>query len=720
MAASSSAQILNGGFDDDGGSLENWSTFNNHNPNVIAVPVTPRSGTHVAKVFGAWNGNPNYSGLLQSVPASPGQVWSATAFVRHNSGDSLIGTANELIMKIEFYRVSGGTYGTSDMLWEGGTTILNGSSPQDSWLPRAFDATAPAETVEARITFVFVQVDNAGGASLIDDVVFEPDSGPTTIEWELIWQDEFDAPSIDTIKWRVEDLHIVKNNELQYYAPDDVYLEDGNLVLRSQQRTYQGFNSNGQWGTYQYTSGLVETWNRFSTAYGRIEVRAKLPSTQSLWPAHWMLPSSGGWPPEIDITELLGHEPTRVYMTHHWGTYPNVQSDGGSYSGPDFSQDFHTFAVEWMPGRLDWQVDGVRRFSSFVAVPQEPFYIILNTAVGGIWPGYPDGTTIFPQYHEIDYVRVYMPSDPGAPLLEIVDDTPTGGAADGVIDAEEYVGSADGINSGFGDRIGANSTLLVDSSSSGTLSLAFDSYTAWPAVSTEGVVVYIDSADGGFASTVELEDASSEGRSLASGKGPSGHRSDLFFAPGFRADYAVCFESERVSIYRLQRASHTLINGADLGADVDINGGQEVVYRLDDGSAGYRVREVELPLSHVGVQTGDSFSFVVTALDAITASRANEFMGVASGNPWDQSNPGNESAVLKLSDFIRFDTTAPATNPIPAVSDWSLLVMALLLANAGTLVMKSGRGDRLVGVSPRRNRALQRAMMRGKTGRMRT
>ena len=175
MTASTSAQILNGGFDDSGGSLENWSTFNNHNPNVIAAAVTPRSGTHVAKVFGAWNDDPNYSGLLQSVPASPGQVWTVTAFVRHNSGDGLSGTANELIMKIEFYRVSGGAYGTADMLWEGGTTILEGSSPENTWLPSAFDATAPAETVEARITFVFVQVDYACGASLIEDVVFEPD-----------------------------------------------------------------------------------------------------------------------------------------------------------------------------------------------------------------------------------------------------------------------------------------------------------------------------------------------------------------------------------------------------------------------------------------------------------------------------------------------------------------------------------------------------------------
>ena len=76
-------------------------------------------------------------------------------------------------------------------------------------------------------------------------------------------------------------------------------------------------------------------------------MRAKLPSTQGIWPAHWMLPTSGGWPPEIDIMELLGHEPTRVYMTHHWGTWPNVQSDGGSFAGPDFSQDLHTFAIEW-------------------------------------------------------------------------------------------------------------------------------------------------------------------------------------------------------------------------------------------------------------------------------------------------------------------------------------------------------------------------------------
>jgi beta-glucanase (GH16 family) len=126
-----------------------------------------------------------------------------------------------------------------------------------------------------------------------------------------------------------------------------------------------------------------------------------------------MMVARGTWPPEIDIMELLGHEPTRVYMTHHWGAWPNVQSHGGSYAGPDFSQDFHTFAIEWRPGLLIWLVDGVLRFVSTTHVPDEPFFIILNTAVGGDWPGNPDQTTVFPQYHEIDYVRWYVRSDPG-------------------------------------------------------------------------------------------------------------------------------------------------------------------------------------------------------------------------------------------------------------------------------------------------------------------
>ncbi|MBN2190729.1 MAG: family 16 glycosylhydrolase [Candidatus Aureabacteria bacterium] len=226
--------------------------------------------------------------------------------------------------------------------------------------------------------------------------------------WILIWNDEFEGSELDPAKWRVSDTAPVKNKELEYYTPEDVYLENGCLILRSQKRDMGG---------REYTSGHVDTKGRFLTTYGRIETRAKMPGGQGIWPAHWMLPIRGIWPPEIDIMELLGHAPDRVYMTVHWGHWPNNQHAGKSFKGPDFTKDFHVFAVEWEPEEIRWYVDDVLRYTATKNIPKEPFYIILNTAVGGEWPGNPNSKTRFPQYHYIDYVRVYIKDIKGTSYL---------------------------------------------------------------------------------------------------------------------------------------------------------------------------------------------------------------------------------------------------------------------------------------------------------------
>ena len=216
--------------------------------------------------------------------------------------------------------------------------------------------------------------------------------------WELVWHDEFDGKTLDLSKWRIEDAALEKNNELEYYSPDEVYVHDGLLTLRSRKR---------KMAKRQYTSGLAETKGKFSQTFGRFEIRAKLPRGQGIWPAHWLLPENGQWPPEIDIMEFLGHELTTVHMTNHYGVWPNNRLEGDSFTGPDFSKDFHVFTLEWEPGALRWYVDGIQRFATTANVPQIPCRLILNTAVGGDWPGDPDQTTVFPQYHDIDYVRIY-------------------------------------------------------------------------------------------------------------------------------------------------------------------------------------------------------------------------------------------------------------------------------------------------------------------------
>ncbi|MFA5335562.1 MAG: family 16 glycosylhydrolase [Candidatus Omnitrophota bacterium] len=233
-------------------------------------------------------------------------------------------------------------------------------------------------------------------------------SSPELKGWYLLWNDEFSGENIDKKKWYIEDAALVKNNELQYYTPKNAYIKNGKLVLKSDKETMGG---------RAYTSGLVETKGRFAFQYGRVEVRAKLPGTKGMWPAHWMMPEKGGWPPEIDIMELVGSKPNIIHMTNHYGVYPHNRYDTKIFAGPDYTKDFHVYALEWDEGELRWFIDGVQRSSWARNVPKEPFYIILNTAVGGIMPGNPDATTVFPQYHEIDYVRVYAKEIPGTFFL---------------------------------------------------------------------------------------------------------------------------------------------------------------------------------------------------------------------------------------------------------------------------------------------------------------
>jgi len=426
-ASSAHGQLVNPGFEDSGGSLVGWQVFGNSAGNVTTTSTTPRTGSWAASVSGPPTSitGTSYAGMTQGVVTDPGAVWTASAFVRHDSGSSLE-RDNLLVMKVEFYRRFGGTYGTSDFIAETEITALDHRFTPDEWHRASLGVVAPQGAVETRIAFVFVQDGSAAGTALIDDVSLTAIDGgvgpPGGVAWSLLWHDEFDGASVDRSKWTVLDAHLIKNGELQYYDPEDVYLEGGRLVLRSRHHDPPVVrpHPDGTDAEFDYTSGLVESTGLFSHTYGWIEVRAKLPSTQGIWPAHWMLGDgypAVDWPRcgEIDITEHVGYDPDTVFFTRHWGD-PYVYR-GSSYSGPIFSQDFHTFAVHWTADSMAWYVDGSLRFLTTITdagdIFQKPFYLILNTAVGGYWPGYPNESSVFPQYHEIDYVRWYVEGDPG-------------------------------------------------------------------------------------------------------------------------------------------------------------------------------------------------------------------------------------------------------------------------------------------------------------------
>lgn len=655
FAAQVRADVTNPGFES--GSFGSWQTFGTH---VAVAPITPHNGSYVAAISGENSGATNYTGFFQNIPTTEGIDWVASAWVRHNTNTALTGTANQCMLKIEFYRVANGAYGTPDMLSEHSKLILDGSTPQNLWTEHMLPATAPADAVEARVTVLFIQHNDDPGSVVVDDMSMIPNT-PTSGAWDLIWGDEFDEPTVDATKWRVEDIHQIKNNELQYYAPDDVYQTtvDGRsvLTLRSQQRVISGFDNQGGFGTWNYSSGLVDTKDRFATTYGRIEVGAQLPSDKGMWPAHWGLASDGGWPPEIDIMEAIGQVPNVVHMSHHWGPLgPNWeppweigQTVTGTYNGPDFTAGFHEFAVEWWPGQIDWFIDGVLRHSSTNAnVPNEPFFWILNTAVGGDWPGPPDATTTFPQHHYIDYVRVYVPNDPGDALVDLIDTTRTIGAIDGFISTGEYQLSTTGMNNGAGDIIGATSTLHFDSDSDGNFVLGFNNTAAWPTNPTRGVIVYVDSIPGGFASTYELKDQSDPSRRLISGKGSNGQRGDLFFPLGVRADYAICLFPTLVGVYRIDKTQHEFIQGAFLNAPTDVLGGDEVSYAGSDGE-----RELRIRLAHLSSKPSSTLRVFANVFDTTSGERFNEFVGASAGNPWDGGNiPAGQSTVMKPGDFL--------------------------------------------------------------------
>ncbi|WP_424769317.1 glycoside hydrolase family 16 protein [Paenibacillus sp. sgz302251] len=218
--------------------------------------------------------------------------------------------------------------------------------------------------------------------------------------WKLIWQDEFENNCLDPSKWNIEDWSAEKNNELQYYSPNNVKVEDGVLKLISKNERYKGKD---------YTSGAVQTKGNFDFLYGKAEMRAKLPAGQGIFPAFWMMTDKENtWLPEIDIMEMLGHQPDQVWMVSHWlGKDGTLKSESSAFTGANFSKDFHTFSIEWTPHSITWLIDDEERFKTVKNIPSEKMYLYLNTAIGGNWPGSPDHTTVFPVSFEIDYVRVF-------------------------------------------------------------------------------------------------------------------------------------------------------------------------------------------------------------------------------------------------------------------------------------------------------------------------
>lgn len=235
--------------------------------------------------------------------------------------------------------------------------------------------------------------------------------------YELVWQDEFNSSTLNLLDWNFETgAGGWGNNELQNYKKENVSVTGGHLIITAREES-----------PGMFTSSRITTQDKFEFEYGRVDIRAKLPEGQGIWPALWMLGSNFntvGWPAcgEIDIMEMIGGSgrENTIHGTLHWQD-PNGNPGnnnhaefGKSFTGANsFSDDFHVFSIIWDEAKIEWLVDGNSFQVQSILDPnksefQDFFFFIVNVAVGGNWPGNPDSTTEFPQQLMVDYIRVYQ------------------------------------------------------------------------------------------------------------------------------------------------------------------------------------------------------------------------------------------------------------------------------------------------------------------------
>ncbi len=263
----------------------------------------------------------------------------------------------------------------------------------------------------------------SSAAESSEEVVVETPA-PDIEGYQLLWHDEFDGTKLNDAIWNREKRDPGwTNEELQEYTDSDenIFVRDGSLILKAVKSERDGKD--------YYTSGKVNSQNKTDFTYGKVVARAKAPEGQGLWPAIWMMPQDeahyGQWPKcgEIDIMEVLGSAPETAYGTVHYGA-PHAEQQGTvTLDNGSFASDFHEYSVEWEPGEMRWYIDNNLYLTvndwftaeegqddkPYPAPFDQPFFVQMNLAVGGTWPGNPDNTTDFEKAEfEIDYVRVYQ------------------------------------------------------------------------------------------------------------------------------------------------------------------------------------------------------------------------------------------------------------------------------------------------------------------------
>ncbi len=254
------------------------------------------------------------------------------------------------------------------------------------------------------------------GKWLITDLPADPDVG----KYKLVWSDEFDGSELDESSWNYEigdgcpKICGWGNKQKQYYTRENTEVREGKLIITAREE---------EKGGYDYTSSRIQSAGKREFRFGRIDIRAKMPIGKGMWPALWMLGASRydiGWPKcgEIDILELAGNQPSLAQGTVHYQGRKWRKLNKAYYELEEgtFADDFHIYSLDWEKDRMAWLVDDLKYYEitrdsvdSDRYPFNDPFYFIINLAVGGSWrAGNPDSTTVFPQTLEVDYIRVYQ------------------------------------------------------------------------------------------------------------------------------------------------------------------------------------------------------------------------------------------------------------------------------------------------------------------------
>ncbi|HVZ56732.1 MAG TPA: family 16 glycosylhydrolase [Chitinophagaceae bacterium] len=330
-------------------------------------------------------------------------------------------------VSIQYATVPGSAQAGKDFTTVSGTLhITAGSLTGTIDVPVSADSLrSPNKTFQVQLSnpqHCTLRTDHATGTIVDENGLYFPvdNTGYTGADsypgYTLVWSDEFDGNQINSGNWGFDTGNSGwGNHELENYTnrKQNAFVSQGNLIIEARQEDLGGSS---------YTSARMLTKGKKAFQYGRVDIRARMPSGKGIWPALWMLGDNidqAGWPAcgEMDILELLGQQPDKIYGTLHWGATPAAHaSKGNSYqlSGGSFDQQFHLYSLIWKQDSVQILVDDkpylqVSRGDVTGAYPfNANFFFIFNVAVGGDWPGAPDGTTQFPQRMIVDYIRVYQ------------------------------------------------------------------------------------------------------------------------------------------------------------------------------------------------------------------------------------------------------------------------------------------------------------------------